>query len=772
MSPPPASSSDRGGSGSPRGSGRKKAPAKKKAAGKKAAGKKAPAKKAPGKKAPGKKKPAAKKKAAARKSSGSGDSQRSVFWRARRIVFVLILLAIVGLGGAAFALDRIELPDEEALSETSFVCLADVGDGDCGPDNSVARFNAEQHRVLLDYDDMPRVLVEAVIAAEDKYFFEHSGLDPVGITRALYRDLTTDGVTQGGSTITQQYVKTVFLSSEKTLTRKVKEAALAIKLEKRLTKEEILERYLNVIYFGRGAYGIEAASRAYYGKPARDLTLSEAALLAGLIRAPETAEPTSEPDEAERRRRTVLASMEDVGSISGAEAEEAEAVPLGEMVLDEAPEVSNTTVTADFAANSGEYIAEWVRQEITDQFGTGSAYTEGLRVYLTIHPDLQRAAYAAVLETFDTPEDPSSALVSVDNAGRIISMVGGQDFASSQVNYALGVDGGGSGRQPGSTFKPFALAAFVEAGNSVDSVYPAPAELVLPRANDGKDWTVRNFKDTDHGTVTVEQATWNSVNTAYAQIMKEVGAGAVAEMANRAGIGPQMPAHGSVVLGTSEVSVLDMATAFSTFSNHGVLKKPYLIRRVEDSTGNVLFEQGEPETSEAMSPDVADTVSATLRGVITKGSGAAAIYAKPAAGKTGTTQDSKDAWFVGYTCDVTTAVWVGYPTPRPMENIRGKEQVTGGTFPADIWRRYMKVATATHPDCSYRPIDAGGALVNPELEAGPPTTTTTTTIPPSTTTTVPAEETATSAPTTAPPATEAPPPEPPPAPDPAAPPDG
>jgi penicillin-binding protein 1A len=345
-------------------------------------------------------------------------------------------------------------------------------------------------------------------------------------------------------------------------------------------------------------------------------------------------------------------------------------------------------------------------------------------VYLTIDPGAQINAHEAISKNLDQPTDPAASLVSIDENGRIIAMVGGKGYDTSQVNYALGKAGGGSGRAAGSTFKPFALAAFVEQGNSVKSVYTAPKELILPKADQGKDWLVKNFEDEDLGTVTVEEGTWHSANTVYAQIMQQVGSKAVAEMATRLGVSAEVSPVNSVVLGTSDVSVLDMATAYSTLANHGVKIPPYLIQRVETHGGKVLFEAGPPAKTQVVSPEVADTVTNVLRGVISKGTGTKALLKKVAAGKTGTTNDNKDAWFVGYTCHVTTAVWVGYDTPTSMLNIHNVKAVTGGTFPANIWRAFMSKATADESKCTYRNIDAGTNKLNPLLVPGPPTTTT------------------------------------------------
>ncbi len=684
-------------------------------------------------------------------------SRRGWRWWLRRLAYAGLVVCVAGLGGMFALLNAVKVPKAATPDQTSFICLANIAPGTCGPDNDVAALSAGQNRTNLRYDQIPPVVIEAVLAAEDRDFFQHNGIDPLGILRALYEDVTNrGGAEQGGSTITQQYVKLTYLTSKRTLSRKLKEAALAVKLERKLTKQQILERYLNEVYFGRGAYGVEAAAGAYFNIGSKDLTIPQAATLAGLIRSPNT-DPATQPAEALRRRNGVIDGMADMGDFSTAAADRYKKVPVSLGLLQRPSSAENVRLSPAFAAEGGGYIAEWVRQQLTKQFGEADVYTKGYRVYLTIDPTAQAEAYQAGAKVLNQPTDPSSSLVSIDENGKIVAFVGGQDFTKSQVDYALGTAGGGSGRQPGSSFKPFALAAFVQQGNSVQSVYPAPAQLVLPKADQGKDWDVTNFDNEDLGTVTVADATWQSANTVYAQIVEQVGAKAVAAMATAAGVTAPIKAVNSVVLGTSEVSPLDMASAYSTFADHGVHLAPYIVARVEGPDGKVLFQAPAPARTQAMSANVADTVTNVLRGVIQQGTGTQARIKRAAAGKTGTTTDNKDAWFVGYTCHITTAVWVGYPggpgdPPQPMTNVHGIT-VNGGTFPAQIWRNYMSLITATQPPCTYRNIDAGTTKLNPTLVPGPPTTTTTTLVPAATTTTV-----AGTPPPAAPPAGATPPP--------------
>ena len=389
-------------------------------------------------------------------------------------------------GGVAAAAFNIELPPEQSLLQTSFVCAADVTEG-CGPNNAIATFSAEEDRVNVPLDEVPEVLVQAVLAAEDRDYYGHGGIDPVGITRALYNDLRGRGVQQGGSTITQQYVKNVYLTSERSITRKVKEAVLAVKLERELEKDEILERYLNTIYFGRGAYGVGAASRAYFDKDVRDLGLLEASYLAGLIRAPESADALAHPEEATRRRSTVLTAMAEEGYVTGEERDAAAATPVQQGVIE--PRDRTGLGPVEGADIGTEYFVETVRQQIASEYGEDTLYGGGLRIYTTIDMDMQRAAWDAVTGTLDQPGDPSGALTAVDELGYVKAMVGGRDFDTSELNLALtgGVDldgthleTGGSGRGPGSAFKPFVLAEAIRQGVSLNSMFDAPAELEFP----------------------------------------------------------------------------------------------------------------------------------------------------------------------------------------------------------------------------------------------------------------------------------------------------
>ncbi|MGK2947932.1 MAG: transglycosylase domain-containing protein, partial [Acidimicrobiales bacterium] len=698
------------------------------------------------------------------RKKGKGPRRRSILWRWRRGLFMVGLMGVAASGGAAAVVLNIDLPSTDPLLQTSFVCSAEVTEA-CGPDNAIATFRAEEDRINVPLEELPPVLTQAVLATEDRDFYNHSGIDPVGITRALYRDLRGDVVRQGGSTITQQYVKNVYLTSERSVVRKVKEAVLAVKLERELEKDEILERYLNTIYFGRGAYGVGAASRAYFGKDVRQIGLPEVTYLAGLIRAPESADATRSVEEAERRRSTVLTAMVEEGHISGDEQAAAEAITLTSIVSERRERTGLGDVRGDDIGTK--YFVEAVRRQIAERYGEETLYGGGLRIYTTIDFDMQRAAWNAVTSTLDRPEDPSAALVAVDQYGYVKAMVGGRDFENQEVNLALGAAAGGSGRGAGSAFKPLVLAEAVRQDISLDSKFSAPGTMTFPGvqgAREGEDWKVGNYGGTEQGVLDLVDATRVSSNTAYAQLMLEVGPENVVRLADQLGVSAELPPVPALVLGSGDVSPLDMAVAYSTFANRGLHNDPIMISRIEqvDEDGRVrVIEQATPSSDRVLTEVQADLVTHCLRQVVLGGTGQSADIGRPAAGKTGTTQDNKDAWFVGYTPKLTAAVWMGFADPLPdgtvpvMDDVRGRE-VTGGSYPAEIWRKFMSEATSGMEVEDFRapPEPFPGRMLNEELQTtttrAAPTTTaaeTTTTTEAETTTTTEAETT-TTAPTT------------------------
>jgi penicillin-binding protein 1A len=691
-------------------------------------------------------------------------ASRGRLWRWRRPLFLVGLLVVLAVAGMAYLFTQVPLPDADPpLLQTTFICDGEVTTG-CTADNSIAQLSGGEDRVAVSYEQLPPVLINAVVAAEDRDFFEHRGVDPIGITRAMVANIRNEGVQQGGSTITQQYVKNVYLTQERTLTRKVKEAALAVKVERELSKEEILTRYLNVIYFGRGAYGVEAASRSYFGKHVEALTLPEAAYLAGLIRSPESADaqlPPSDPNHeqqrstADERRRSVLDAMLEEGYIDQREYDAASSTPWDGVQT--RPLTANNYGTVANTELGTEYFIDYVKYWLVNsgKFNDAEIFGGGLRVYTTLDFDMQRAAVNAVASTLNRPDDPAAALVAIDGQGRVKAMVGGRDYRTSRVNLAVGKEGGGSGRQPGSSFKPIVLAEALKQGIPLTKVYDAPAKKVFRGADGGADWEVGNYADAGLGQLNVIDATRKSSNTAYAQMILDVGIDNTVALAKRMGVTGDVPEVNSVVLGTASVSVLDMASAYSTFANNGEHIAPAVVSRVTDAKGTVLYEAPN-ERDRVFSEDVAKGVNWTLNQVVENGTGTGAKFGQPAAGKTGTTDEYRDAWFAGYTCSLTSAVWMGYPgtETRFMRSVHGV-QVTGGTFPATIWRKFMAEATRDLPSCPFERPPRAPATTD-TFAPGGTARSSGTTVAPETTTTAPA------APTSAPPTSAPTPPTPPP----------
>ncbi|MDP8976300.1 MAG: penicillin-binding protein [Actinomycetota bacterium] len=609
-------------------------------------------------------------------------------WRYRRLLFMVALAFTTALAGAAYLLGRVPLPPENPQAQTTMITDARGA--------QLASLDSGENRVSVGLDKVPKVLVDAVLATEDKSFFEHGGVDPAGIARATWADLRGKPL-QGGSTITQQYVKNAYLQSrERTAVRKIKEAALAVKVERKFSKEQILERYLNVIYLGRGAYGVQTASRAYFGKDVGQIDLREAAYLAGLIRSPEAADAARAPAAADERRAATLAAMERAGLITPGERAAAEAQPVRAYVGTKLQ--GETTFTQ--GDKGTQYFVEYVRQQLLATYGPEMLNEGGLRVRTTLDLETQTHAYNAVYPgMLNRPDDPAGALVAIDENGHVKAMVGGKDWNSPQpyakVNLALGREGGGTGRQPGSTFKPFVLAEAVRQGYTVESALPGPPEIVFPKADQGRDYKVANYEGEDFGpSVNLIDATRNSINTVYAQLIESIGAANVATLAKAAGITEELVPNISLTLGTSEVSVLNVASAFTTFANRGQHVPATAVLEVATADGRVLSRARPRVQTKVLERQQADVVNFCLQQVVERGSGTGAQFGKPLAGKTGTTQDFGDAWFVGYTPKLTAAVWMGYPegNARKMLNVRGRK-VNGGSFPATIFKRFMEAAT-------------------------------------------------------------------------------
>ena len=554
----------------------------------------------------------------------------------------------------------------------------------------------------LALDEIAPIARDAVVAAEDRRFYEHSGIDPVGIARALWQAFRSGSVRQGGSTITQQYVKNVYVGNDATLRRKLREAALSVKLEQRLSKDDILERYLNTVYFGRGAYGIGPASDAYFGKSASDLSTAEAAYLAALIRGPESTDATRDPETARRRRSSVLLALRETGVISQEERRLAEAIPLTGVGGVLARTTPKGGVRYSSSAAGSEFFVDYIRRELVNSYGANVVGRRGLRVRTTLDLRTQRAAQeAAYAGVLSSPEAPSAAVVVLDREGRVRAMVGGRSWSASQVNLAVGRGFGGRGRPAGSSFKPFALAAALEAGKKLDDVYPAPATAVFPSAGaGGGPWNVRNYGGKSFGTITLRDALALSANTAFAALVLDdaVGPDRVVDAAARAGVVSDIPRFPSMVLGTAEVSPLEMADAYLTFADGGERRSTSAIVSVVDASGRSLTVKP-PKRRQVFDPPVVAAVDEALRAVVSSGTGSAAARPNVAvAGKTGTTSNFRDAWFVGYSpgdCCVIS-VWVGFPEgQRAMDDVGGDGPVTGGGLPARIFAQTLDVAL--HP---------------------------------------------------------------------------
>ncbi len=557
-------------------------------------------------------------------------------------------------------------------------------------------------------DDVPEILKDAVVAAEDRNFWEHEGVDPLGIARAALTNYTEGDTVQGGSTITQQYIKAAYLSPERSVERKLNEAILAARLERELDKEEILWRYLDSTYFGGGAYGVGAAAETYFRKNVADLTASEAATLAAVIPAPSRYGPREDPNEAEKRRKEVLAAMLEEEMITKAEFDEAKAQVLWPSVFGDAPGPATVFYPPPpKGAFKYPYFVDYVERYLIDKYGPDLVYRGGLKIEISMDPVVQAYADEVVSKELSTikPEIEMS-LVSVEPAtGLVKALVGGRDWNASQVNLAVGGDLGGSqGFQPGSSFKTFTLVTALEQGYTADTVYPAPGILNL-----GGGATVRGGTG---GAITLRQATAGSVNTVFAQLAIDVGPNNVAEMANRLGVTslnnepytPERQFSYTITLGSETVSPLDMAAGYAVIANHGVRAPATPILRLTGPDGTIIEDNSQPHGDRVINAAVADWTTDMLTGVINGGTGKTAKIGRPAAGKTGSAQRNTAAWFVGYTPQLSTSVWIGYrDKPTPLRGINGFGAVFGGTIPARVWSNFMKKAHADLPVIEFTP---------------------------------------------------------------------
>ena len=569
-----------------------------------------------------------------------------------------------------------------------------------------------QDRETVRLSQVPPALRQAVVAVEDERFWHHRGVDVKSVARAIYANASSGRVVEGGSTITQQYVKNELVGPDRSVRRKLREAALAYRLERRYTKEQILELYLNAVYFGNGAYGVQAASRRYFGTGVDRLTLGQAALLAGLVQAPSRTDPYERPQAALARRRVVLAKMADLGLITSEQARAAadEALALRATPLDE-------QVPAP-------HFVERVKRSILDdeRFGATSQARRdlllggGLRIFTTLDRAKQAHAEQAVAKVLSRPDrDPSAAVVSLEPAtGFVQALVGGRDYygGGPQAKFDLATQG----RRPaGSSFKPFVLAAALERGVPLSRRYDAPSRLRLPLT--GRTWQVDNYEGDGGDHMDLVEATAASVNTVYAQLILDVGPAEAVATAARMGVTSPLAAHPSAVLGTNDVTPLEMAAAYATLANRGAAVAPTFVTRVESADGRVLYDHRHVRR-QVLRRETADAEVAVLEEVVRRGTGVEARIGRPAAGKTGTGQQWRDAWFVGFTPELATSVWVGFPDgQRSMVPPATRIRVTGGSWPAQIWQLYTAAALADVPATDFPdPPPAGqGALVRRQV---------------------------------------------------------
>lgn len=543
----------------------------------------------------------------------------------------------------------------------------------------ITTLHSDQNRLPIDINKVPQNLQNAFIAAEDNRFYEHIGIDPIGIFRAIFANLTNRGIAQGGSTITQQLAKNAFLSQEQTLKRKIQEAMLALEIEHKYSKKEILEMYMNQIYFGQGAYGIQTAAKTYFNKDVNELTLTQCAMLAGLPKSPNYYSPFNNLNEAKKRKNVVLDQMVKYGYVSAAEAEDAKNQDLG-------LSKSHQSKEADEYASFIDYVS----QQVAKKYGDDALYKEGLKIYTTMDVDKQHAAVRAMrnLPNNYTDENgltqPQAAIVSIDpKTGHILAMVGGRGQDSfNRASMAV--------RQPGSAFKPFVYLTALQHDMTPDTTM-----------NDQPvtygSWSPKNAGGSYSGTMALSDALAHSVNTIAVQLADKVGTKNIIANAKKMGITTLDAKDDNLAMAlgglTKGVTPLEMASAYGTFANKGVHVKPTAIVKILDRNGNVLEDASTLEKEETktrvMSEREAYEMTTMLEGVIDHGTGTAAAIGRPAAGKTGTTDDNKDAWFVGYTPDIVTAVWIGDDTGS-----HSLGEIYGGTIPAEIWKDYMSSATS------------------------------------------------------------------------------
>ncbi|QDF40865.1 penicillin-binding protein 1A [Bradyrhizobium symbiodeficiens] len=569
-----------------------------------------------------------------------------------------------------------------------------------GIDGSILAQRGEMAGANIALKDLPPYLPKAFIAIEDRRFYSHFGIDPVGILRALVTNVMHRGVSQGGSTLTQQLAKNLFLTQERTVQRKLQEVELAIWLERKHSKDEILELYLNRVYFGSGAYGVEAAAQRYFGKSAKNVTVAEAAMLAGLVKSPSRLAPNRNPEGAEARARIVLAAMADAKFITDAQAQ----ASIGHPSYNVKP----------VGAGTINYVADWIGEVLDDLVGQ---IDESIKVETTIDPKLQSVAEAAIIDELAAKSVKfnvsQGALVAMTPDGAVRAMVGGRNYSESQYNRAVTAK-----RQPGSSFKPFVYLTALEQGLTPDTMrQDAPIEV--------KGWRPENYTHEYFGAVTLTQALAMSLNTVAIRLGLEVGPKNVVRTAHRLGISSKLEPNASIALGTSEVSMVELVGAYAPFANGGLAVTPHVVTRIRTLSGKLLYMRQPEERNQVVDPRYVGMMNAMMRETLISGTAKKAeIPGWPAAGKTGTSQDYRDAWFIGYTANLVTGVWLGNDDNSPTK------KATGGGLPVEVWSRFMKTAHEGVPVAALPSTQGGWGLsnlaqaasqVSPPTAAAPPT---------------------------------------------------
>ncbi|SCB52644.1 penicillin-binding protein 1A [Bradyrhizobium shewense] len=551
-----------------------------------------------------------------------------------------------------------------------------------GIDGSMLAQRGEMAGANVSLKDLPPYLPKAFIAIEDRRFYSHFGIDPIGILRALVTNVMHRGVSQGGSTLTQQLAKNLFLTQERTMQRKLQEVELAIWLERKHSKNEILELYLNRVYFGSGAYGVEAAAQKYFGKSAKNVTVAEAAMLAGLVKSPSRLAPNRNPEGAEARAQIVLAAMADAKFITDAQAQ----ASIGHPSYNVKP----------VGAGTVNYVADWIGEVLDDLVGQ---IDESIKVETTIDPKLQSVAEAAIIDELAAKSVKfnvsQGALVAMTPDGAVRAMVGGRNYSESQYNRAVTAK-----RQPGSSFKPFVYLTALEQGLTPDTMrQDAPIEV--------KGWRPENYTHEYFGAVTLTQALAMSLNTVAIRLGLEVGPKNVVRTAHRLGISSKLEPNASIALGTSEVSVVELVGAYAPFANGGLAVAPHVVTRIKTLGGKLLYMRQPEERNQVIDPRYVGMMNAMMRETLISGTAKKAeIPGWPAAGKTGTSQDYRDAWFIGYTASLVTGVWLGNDDNSPTK------KATGGGLPVEVWSRFMKAAHEGVPVAALPSTQGGWGLSN------------------------------------------------------------